>query len=96
MDLNPFYEKAALVLKEMNLTVEINSSGYDYPALEAYPSPAFLKILFKHGVPVTFGSDSHSPEHLGRHFDKALKTAIDAGYNSTAFFDKRKRIIKPF
>lgn len=90
-DVKYFYDEAASVLKEMNLTAELNTSGYDYPAGEAYPSPEFLSAMNKYGVPVTVGSDSHKPNHIGRHFEKANEVLIKAGYKEVAIFEKRKR-----
>ena len=94
-DLEPLYEAVAGVFSEMNVAFELNTSGYDYPAREAYPAPAFLKILNRHNVPVTVGSDSHKPEHVGRHYDRALELLLEAGYDSVATFHKRQRSLKP-
>jgi histidinol-phosphatase (PHP family) len=95
-DMTENYERVAGVLKEMDVAFEINTSGYDYPAGEAYPSPQFLKIMNKCGVPVTIGSDSHKPGHIGRHFDKAVDVLKEAGYDRVAYFEGRNRILKPF
>lgn len=95
-DMTEFYKKVASVMKKMDVAVEINTSGYDYPAEEIYPSPSFLAVLNRYGVPVTVGSDSHRPEHVGRHFEEAYNTLKKAGYDSIAYFDGRKRIMKPF
>ena len=94
-DMTKCYERVASVLKEMDVAIEINTSGYDYPAGESYPSTPFLRILNRYGVPVTFGSDSHRPEHVGRHFERAYRVLKEAGYDSVAYFEGRKRIIKP-
>jgi histidinol-phosphatase (PHP family) len=92
-DLTPLYERAAAVFREMNVAVELNTSGFDYPAGEAYPSPGFLRILNSHGVPVTTGSDSHKPEHIGRYFDRAEGILRDAGYDRVARFQGRERTL---
>ncbi len=89
-----FYYRAAESFKEMNVTVEINTSGYDYPAGETYPSTEYLKILREYDIPVTIGSDSHKPSHVGRHFDKAVAVLQEADYNDIAFFDQRKRTMR--
>ncbi|MFC1651159.1 histidinol-phosphatase HisJ family protein [Candidatus Latescibacterota bacterium] len=95
-DMSEQYNCVAGVLKEMDVAFEINTSGYDYPAREAYPSTEFIKILNSHDVPVTIGSDSHRPEHIGRHFDKAASVLKEAGYDRVAYFEGRKRILKSF
>jgi len=93
-DLTQLYEQVASVMKKMDVAVEINTSGYDSPAEEVYPSPSFLTLLNQYGVPVTFSSDSHRPEHVGRHFGKAYKVFREAGYDSIAYFEGRKRVLK--
>ena len=94
-DMTDYYEKVASVLKTMDVAVELNSSGYDYPAKEAYPSTPLLTILNRYKVPVTIGSDSHRPEHVGRHFEKAYQVLKEAGYESIAHFEGRRRVLKP-
>ncbi len=95
-DMTQTYNRVALALKEMDLAFEINTSGYDYPAGEAYPSPQFLKIMNSRGVPVTVGSDSHKPEHVGRYFEQAAEVLRNASYDNVAYFENRSRILKPF
>ncbi len=90
-DLTPYFKRTARVLKEMDVAFELNTSGYDSAAGEAYPSPAFLHILHVTGVPVTLGSDSHNPEQVGRHFDRAYSVLREAGYDTVAFFKGRRR-----
>ena len=94
-DMTDYYEKVASVLKTMDVAAELNSSGYDYPAREAYPSTAFLSIFNRCNIPVTVGSDAHKPEHVGRHFEKAYAVLKEAGYASIAYFEGRKRELKP-
>ncbi|MFC1539345.1 histidinol-phosphatase HisJ family protein [Candidatus Latescibacterota bacterium] len=95
-DMDELYNRVAEVLKEMDVAFEINTSGYDYPAGETYPSAQFMKVLNSHGVPVTVGSDSHRPEHVGRHFAKAADVLKEAGYDHVAYFEGRERILKSF
>ncbi len=80
--------------KEMDVAFELNTSGCDSAAEEAYPSPGFLRILRDAGVPVTLGSDSHSPEQVGRHFDRAYGILREAEYDRVAFFKGRERIMR--
>ena len=89
------YERIAPVLKAADCTVEINTSGIDTAANEPYPSPEFLRVLRSYDIPVTTGSDSHSPDTVGRHFDSALEYLSEAGYEQVAYFRGRKRIMHP-
>jgi histidinol-phosphatase (PHP family) len=42
------------------------------------------------GVPLTFGSDSHDPNDVGRDFEKAVALALGAGYREYVLFKDRK------
>jgi histidinol-phosphatase (PHP family) len=64
--------------------VEINTAGLHRPIDEAYPDPNILRRLCEAGVPITFGSDAHRPEQVGRDFEHAVKLATEAGYSSFA------------
>lgn len=64
--------------------VEINTAGLHKPIGEAYPEPDILRRLCAAGVPITFGSDAHRPEHVGRDFGHAADLARAAGYTHFA------------
>jgi len=89
------YERVASVVKECGLVVELNTSGFDKPAGEQYPSGKFIEILHRFGVPMTVGSDSHAPGHVGRYFDRALSLLEAYGYEHVTFFRNRERFQKP-
>ncbi|HQP10337.1 MAG TPA: histidinol-phosphatase HisJ [Candidatus Omnitrophota bacterium] len=80
-DLTGEVKKTAQVFKECGVAVEINTSGLRKPVKEMYPSLWNLKIYAAAGVPLTFGSDSHDPNDVGRDFDKAMILAREAGYS---------------
>jgi histidinol-phosphatase (PHP family) len=89
-DMTDEIEENARVFKASGVVIEINSSGLHKPAKEIYPSLQHLKIYRKHGVPITFGSDAHKPNQVGRDFDKARSWAHEAGYTEYAQFAQRK------
>lgn len=74
-----------------HLTVEINTSGYDNPVKELYPSPVLIRKCFEKRISVTLGSDAHRPENIGRHYDTALSLLRSAGYRTVSTFSRRKR-----
>jgi len=94
-DMSEYYERTAAVFRDMGLTVELNTSGLDTAAQEAYPSPGFLRTLNRFDVPVTLGSDAHRPEQVGRYFDHAVNMLREAGYDRVAYFKERKRSFVP-
>ena len=49
-----------------------------------------LKIYCEAGVPLTFGSDAHKPEEVGKNFDRAMDLAKSAGYSEYLIFKKRQ------
>jgi histidinol-phosphatase (PHP family) len=68
--------------------VEINTAGLHKPAAEAYPTLDILRRLREAGVSVTFGSDAHQPEHVGRDFAHAAGLARVAGYTTFASLEE--------
>ena len=89
-DMTKEIEKTAEVFKRSGVTVEINTSGLRKPVKEIYPSLDVLKIYKKYNVPITFSSDSHDPQDVGRDYDKAEALAKEAGYTEYLVFKKRK------
>ena len=90
VDMSDEIEENARVFAKTKVVIEINSSGLHKPAREIYPSQDHLKAYRKHGVLITFGSDAHKPEQVGRDFNKARAWALAAGYKDYVMFEKRK------
>jgi histidinol-phosphatase (PHP family) len=67
--------------------VEINTAGLHRTAAEAYPNLDILRRLWVAGVAITFGSDAHRPEEVGRDFDHATELAQSAGYEGFAYLE---------
>lgn len=75
--------RAAEVLdavRNNNMALELNTAGWEKPCREAYPSLAILKMACEREIPVVITADAHSPEHLTRHFGRARKLLLQAGY----------------
>ena len=89
-DLTEVIEETARVFKKNNVAIEINTSGLRKPVGEIYPALLDLKIYCKSGVPIVFGSDSHSPDQVGCDYDKAFDLAKAAGYSEYILFKNRK------
>jgi histidinol-phosphatase (PHP family) len=79
-------ELARLVdrIAQAGALVEINTAGLHKPAGEAYPTLDILRRLCEAGVAITFGSDAHRPDDVGRDFEHAAKLARAAGFTSFA------------
>lgn len=95
-DLSDEIEKTAKVFKDSGVAVEINTAGLRKPAQEMYPAARDLAIYCVAGVPLTFGSDAHTPDEVGKDFDKAIELARSVGYTEYALFKQREieRVVK--
>jgi histidinol-phosphatase (PHP family) len=71
-------------IAKAGVAVEINTAGLHKPVGEAYPSPEILRLLREADIPITFGSDAHRPEEVGRDFARAAALARGAGYTTFA------------
>ncbi|MBE0429711.1 MAG: histidinol-phosphatase HisJ family protein [Thermoleophilia bacterium] len=95
VDLSDLYHEVGRALAGSGVAIELNSSGLRRPVEEIYPGPNLLEIMRGHGVPITFGSDSHKPAQVGRDFDKLLSLARGAGYTDYVRFAGRERVPWP-
>jgi histidinol-phosphatase (PHP family) len=91
-DLAAIYEETAETISRANICVEINPKGLIRPCREIYPSLQFLKILHARDVPITFGSDAHSPKDLGLNLAEAVGLAKKVGYREACTFSNRGRM----
>jgi len=80
-------------LSEKDIVVEINASGLDRPCQEQYPSKEILRKLLEYNIKVTFGSDSHKPEEVGRYYNDIMTLLKEIGFTHICSFEKRKRIL---
>lgn len=78
-----------------DMAIEINTSGFIHSPDEQYPSFQILIWAHERGIPITFGSDSHTPNRIGADFDRAVQLAVEAGYTERAEYSKRKRTLAP-
>jgi histidinol-phosphatase (PHP family) len=78
-------------IKEKDLTVEVNTSGYNHPIQKPYPSLDIIRRCYEKGISITLGSDAHKPADVGQHYERALPMILSAGYRHLATFTKRKR-----
>ena len=79
------------VVKSADIAVEINTSGLRKPVKEVYPSEQILRILAEYGIPLTLGSDAHTPADVGRDFDAARALVEKYGRGKISVFTKRQR-----
>ena len=68
------------------IALEISTAGLHKQVGEVYPDAAMLAAH----PPITFASDAHAPQNVGRDFDRALALARAAGYATVTVFDGRR------
>ena len=89
--LEQHWQEIVQILKETGTCFELNTAGRDAPVGDFYPDRRLLELAFAAGVPVTLGSDAHSPEQVGRFFPEAIHLLRSAGYRELAVFENRMK-----
>jgi histidinol-phosphatase (PHP family) len=74
-------------IADSQMVLELNTSGWDRPVREAYPSVFYLKEAFLRGIPIIITSDAHRAEDVVSHFDRARALAIEVGYRELTCFN---------
>lgn len=91
-----WYDAVAAALANAGVASEINTGlAYRYPVREMCPSPNFLRVLYRHGVPVTLSSDAHFPDDIGTMLDEAVIMAKSIGYEEIVYFKNKQRYTLP-
>lgn len=99
LDRSAFVEKmkdAFAIAASKGIAIEINTAGLRKKVHELYPSLDLLTLARKAGMPLAFGSDSHSPSDVAADFDKALVLAEAAGYRAAVAFQNKRMLELPF
>jgi len=91
-DLRYLWEPVVEATARSGMAVEISSQGLLRAIKEIYPAPAFLDMFHAAGVPITLGSDAHSPDESAFGYAEIIAEARRAGYSEYLRFDTRKRI----
>jgi histidinol-phosphatase (PHP family) len=89
------YGPIADAIAESGVAVEVSTAGLRKPVGELYPHPDLLAACRVRGVPVTTGSDAHSPDVVGCDFDRARELLRAAGYETVTVFERRSARQEP-
>lgn len=93
--LTPLFDETARVLAESGVAIELNTSGWRKPFNECFPRAELLARCCYYGVPVTLGSDAHTPGDVAYRFSDAIALLQDVGYREYATFERRRRRMVP-
>ena len=85
------------MIAERNLALDVNLSGLR-KGVGIYPHPEILRRARALGIPVSLGTDTHSPDDLGRDYAAGLNAVQEAGYRYYVSFSRgipEKRSLRP-
>jgi histidinol-phosphatase (PHP family) len=66
-------------IKELDLILDLNLSGFDKRPKEQYPNRDILQQAVELKIPIVPGDDSHGIDTVGRHFKKGLDVLEEIG-----------------
>ncbi len=89
------YGVLARLLAARGMAIELNTGGIRRGRGAPYPDRDLLAACVASGVPITLGSDAHSPQDVGRDYGEAFRVLADLGVNEVATFDLRRLAAKP-
>jgi len=92
-DCEPLYEAFLAAVKQAGGAIELNTAGLRKDCREIYPNRDLLKVAYRQGVPIAFGSDAHAPGEVGLSFAEATALARSVGYRHCCRFAARRREI---
>jgi len=92
-DIRLLAKSALKTIKKSGMSIEINTSGLRYEYKEMFPSVLLLEEICSYDIPITFGSDSHNPNHVAYKLETAEKLAKDIGFSHCVYY-KQKDMIK--
>lgn len=71
--------------------MEINTSGLIKGDYIVHPDPIIMGWALERGIQFTLGSDSHTPDMVGQHFEEVIEGFHAAGLRQIQYFRGRKR-----
>lgn len=80
--LEPLWDQMAEAAREAGVHVELSTAGLRKPCADFYPSAGLLERFQRAGVPLTVGSDGHTPGTICWEIKRAYAFAHAAGYRS--------------
>ncbi len=84
------HREVAQLLAGGGMAIEINTAGIRRGAGSVYPERSFFAACVAEGVPVTVGSDAHSPGDVGKDFKAAFMLLGEFGVSEVATYEKRR------
>jgi len=95
IDLTREISAALDAIAAADLAVELNTSGWHFPAADAYPSEPLVTACRERCIPMLLSADAHEPAHVRRDFERGAARLRKAGYENLVRFEDRRRISAP-
>lgn len=90
-DFSTIINRIAKTAAAKDLCIEINTSGLRKPVKEIYPSDDIIKLFFENNVPLTIGTDAHSPDDVDFMLKETIEKLRQFGYRKLSGFKNRRR-----
>jgi histidinol-phosphatase (PHP family) len=89
------HRRIAGLLAARGMAIEVNTAGIRRGLGAVYPDRGFLAACIAENVPVTIGSDAHTPADVGRDYKAAFELLGDLGIGEVATYERRKLSTAP-
>ncbi len=97
-DSDKIWQKILQVLDQIEnsgMAVEINTSGLYKNVKQTYPKEDIIKELIQRKIPITLGSDAHSPKYIGFKFQEIIVRIKKWGLTSLCQFSSYENNLIP-
>jgi histidinol-phosphatase (PHP family) len=95
-DIRLLAKELIATLKNSQMVVEVNGAGFRKPIGEQYPMIPLLEMLYENNIPITFGSDAHTPMQVGLELETNMAIARKIGFEPMVAFKSREREVLKF
>jgi histidinol-phosphatase (PHP family) len=89
------YRTIARLLGNQGMAIEVSTAGLRRGAGSIYPNVNLLRACIEAGVPLTLGSDAHTPQDVGKDYDTAFETLHRLGVREIATYEGRRMHLRP-
>jgi histidinol-phosphatase (PHP family) len=92
------WESVLQILDEVErngMAVEINTSGYRRKINQPYPNEQIIKELIQRKIPITLGSDAHTPQDIGFKFPEIYAKLKKWGLTNLCQFSNQEITMFP-
>ena len=89
------YRNITSLLRTRGMAIEVSTAGLRRGAGSIYPNEELLRACIEAGIPVTLGSDAHSPQDVGKDYDVAFDILHRLGAQEIAIYEGRRMLSRP-